>query len=192
MGEFEAIGDAVTGGVVGRAVEPKAGEPGADGRTFTGWQRLYSTFDPLHFGYFGGLVTKILWFILGLTPGVLALTGTWMWWKRRSRATSPVKPASENAPGVASARRWITATVAVLTLAGAYAIVAVAFKSWSFNHRFAEFWLVKPVSIALVAFPVTGLLAWLAVRWHARLWLYGGTCVLMSGWYLLLTKILMP
>ena len=28
MGEFEAIGDAVTGGLIGRAVEPKAGEAG--------------------------------------------------------------------------------------------------------------------------------------------------------------------
>ena len=33
MGEFEAIGDAVTGGVIGRVVEPKAGEPGSDGHT---------------------------------------------------------------------------------------------------------------------------------------------------------------
>jgi hypothetical protein len=33
MGEFEAVGDAVTGGLVGRAVEPGAGEPGADGHT---------------------------------------------------------------------------------------------------------------------------------------------------------------
>ena len=32
MGNFEALGDAVTGGVIGRAVEPKAGE-GADGHT---------------------------------------------------------------------------------------------------------------------------------------------------------------
>jgi hypothetical protein len=32
VGEFEALGDALTGGIVGRAVEPKAGE-GADGRT---------------------------------------------------------------------------------------------------------------------------------------------------------------
>jgi len=36
MGEFEAIGDAVTGGILGRAVEPKAGEPGADGHTHEG------------------------------------------------------------------------------------------------------------------------------------------------------------
>jgi hypothetical protein len=33
MDEIEAIGDALTGGVIGRAVEPKAGEPGADGHT---------------------------------------------------------------------------------------------------------------------------------------------------------------
>ena len=33
MGEFEAIGDAVTGGLLARAVEPQAGEAGADGHT---------------------------------------------------------------------------------------------------------------------------------------------------------------
>jgi hypothetical protein len=33
VGEFEAISDAVTGGILGRAVEPKAGESGADGHT---------------------------------------------------------------------------------------------------------------------------------------------------------------
>ena len=32
VGSFEAVGDAITGGVIGRAVEPKAGE-GADGHT---------------------------------------------------------------------------------------------------------------------------------------------------------------
>ena len=33
MGEFEAIGDAVTGGLLARAVEPQAGEVGQDGHT---------------------------------------------------------------------------------------------------------------------------------------------------------------
>lgn len=33
MGELDAIGEAVTGGMAGRAVEPKAGEVGADGHT---------------------------------------------------------------------------------------------------------------------------------------------------------------
>jgi len=33
MSEFEAVGEVITGGMVGRAVEPKAGEAGADGHT---------------------------------------------------------------------------------------------------------------------------------------------------------------
>ena len=33
MGEFEAVGDLVTASIVARAVEPDAGEPGADGHT---------------------------------------------------------------------------------------------------------------------------------------------------------------
>ena len=33
MGEFEGIGDAVTGSLLARAVEPQAGEAGADGHT---------------------------------------------------------------------------------------------------------------------------------------------------------------
>ena len=33
MGEFEALGDAVTGGLLARAVEPGAGEASSDGHT---------------------------------------------------------------------------------------------------------------------------------------------------------------
>jgi hypothetical protein len=33
MGEIEAVGDAITGALAGRALEPGAGEPGADGHT---------------------------------------------------------------------------------------------------------------------------------------------------------------
>ena len=33
MGELEGIGDAVTGSLLARAVEPEAGEAGADGHT---------------------------------------------------------------------------------------------------------------------------------------------------------------
>ena len=35
----------------------------------------------LHFGRFNG-VTEALWTILGLTPGILAITGALMWWNR--------------------------------------------------------------------------------------------------------------
>jgi uncharacterized iron-regulated membrane protein len=164
-----------------------------DGRTNTGWKRAYWMIDPLHFGYFGGMPTKVIWFVLGLTPSVLALTGTWMWWKRRSRATAP-RPATtpSAAPTGSSTTRWITHITIMVTLLASYAIVARAFNNWAFSHRFAEFWLVKPVAIALCAFPMTILLVWLAACAHARPWLYSGACALLGGWYLLLTGILMP
>ena len=40
--------------------------------------------DPLHFGYFGGLITKIIWFILGLGISSLVLTGIWITLKRKA------------------------------------------------------------------------------------------------------------
>ncbi|UGU18080.1 PepSY domain-containing protein [Sinomicrobium kalidii] len=40
--------------------------------------------DPLHFGYWGGLVTKIIWFIAGLGISSLVLTGIWITLKRKA------------------------------------------------------------------------------------------------------------
>ncbi|MEL6944322.1 MAG: PepSY-associated TM helix domain-containing protein [Bacteroidota bacterium] len=41
--------------------------------------------DPLHFGYWGGLVTKVLWFFGGLAISALVLTGLWISQKRKVR-----------------------------------------------------------------------------------------------------------
>ncbi|HUR59717.1 MAG TPA: PepSY-associated TM helix domain-containing protein [Opitutaceae bacterium] len=163
-----------------------------DGRALEGWKRAYWMIDPLHFGYFGGLPTKIIWFIFGLTPSVLAVTGTLMWWRRRKRATQPARLPVPVAPTDDRALRWIGYVVGALTLVGAYVVVARTLNTWTFNARMAEFWLVKPITLALVAFPVTGLLLWTAYRVRRQLWAYGGTCVLLGGWYLLLARILAP
>lgn len=60
---------------------------------------LYNLLDPLHFGYFGerwgvaaGYAVELLWFVAGLAPGALAITGGVMWTIRRRRRT--VRPAA--------------------------------------------------------------------------------------------------
>ncbi|MFT3991132.1 MAG: PepSY-associated TM helix domain-containing protein [Luteolibacter sp.] len=48
--------------------------------------QILDSFRPLHYGNFGGIPVKILWSIGGLTPAILAITGTLMWWKRKFRS----------------------------------------------------------------------------------------------------------
>lgn len=38
--------------------------------------------DPLHFGNFGGLITKLIWFVFGVFMTGLSFTGVWLTWKR--------------------------------------------------------------------------------------------------------------
>ncbi len=40
--------------------------------------------DPLHFGYWGGLPTKIIWFIMGIGISSLVLSGIWVTLKRKA------------------------------------------------------------------------------------------------------------
>lgn len=56
----------------------RASETGVGGQ-------ILDAFRPLHFGNFGGLPVKILWSLGGLAPAILALSGTFLWWKRKFR-----------------------------------------------------------------------------------------------------------
>jgi uncharacterized iron-regulated membrane protein len=59
---------------------------------------------PIHYGRFGGLATRILWLVAGLTPLVLFVSGCLMWWNRslvkswRRRAAQRPAPRSQQAP----------------------------------------------------------------------------------------------
>lgn len=172
--------DPVTGAMISKV----------DGREDTGWTRVYWALDPLHFGYFGGLFTKVIWFILGMTPSFLAVTGSWMWWRRRAH-TARSAPAPTPAPAAPAGPRWIAPAICVATLACAYTVVAKDAGNWAFTHRLAEHWLVKPVTLALVAFPVTGLLCWLVYRWRTTPVLHAGVWLLLGGWYVFLTGLLL-
>ena len=44
---------------------------------------MTDSFEPLHFGTFGALPVKILWCLGDLAPGILAITGYILWWKRK-------------------------------------------------------------------------------------------------------------
>ena len=51
--------------------------------TEIGWVAwLNETADPLHFGFFGGLPTKLIWFVFGLAMTGLSISGVWLTWKR--------------------------------------------------------------------------------------------------------------
>jgi len=45
-------------------------------------RRLMLAMAPLHYGSFWGDWSRVLWILLGLFPGILSITGFWMWWNR--------------------------------------------------------------------------------------------------------------
>lgn len=63
------------------------------------WTRFNGLMEPLHFGDFGGLGLKTLYFLLGMTPAFLSLTGTLIWLdgrrqRRAGRADAPALAAT--------------------------------------------------------------------------------------------------
>lgn len=58
------------------------------------------SFRKLHFGYFGGLLSRIIWCIIGLMPLILGFTGLYLYWHRRQQR---VKSAQNRRQQVVSA-----------------------------------------------------------------------------------------
>ena len=49
-----------------------------DIRDTPAYLQAYDAFRPLHYGNFGGIPVKIIWCVLGLSPAILALSGTYI------------------------------------------------------------------------------------------------------------------
>lgn len=132
---------------------------------------LYNTMDPLHFGYFGdkwgvawSYAIKIAWCLFGLTPGVLSITGGYMWWLRRRRARAAAAARRETSrptsTGVSDGADWRAgvgyAAGFLVFIAAGYVLQAEVWdRGWAMSEVLWQHWIVKPVCLVAVGFPVT-------------------------------------
>lgn len=71
------------------AIDPSTGKviTRLDGRNLDVHQRISEMADPLHFGTFGGIWTKALWFLFGAALTAMAVTGTMIYAMRLAKAS---------------------------------------------------------------------------------------------------------
>lgn len=223
-------------------LDPYSGEvlKADDARKASTASKIYNTFDPLHFGYWGNAfgiefeyAIKTVWFILGMTPGTLAITGAVMWFIRRQRIkkqrpissrrqdesqffrqnTQEGQPVTveereyatvQSVPNIkettSPAQRpwlWFTLSLVPFLIIG-YVMQAVLWRDgWALTEILWQHWIIKPVSIGAVIFPITTVLVVISYRavrsvkqnirgtWFATI---GG--ILFGIWYLFLMSLL--
>jgi uncharacterized iron-regulated membrane protein len=71
-----------------------------DPRTQGFWSQFNGMMEPLHFGDFGGLTLKWLYFVLGMTPAFLSLSGTLIWLDSRQQRRRTAGTAQAARPAV--------------------------------------------------------------------------------------------
>ncbi len=74
-----------------------------DPRTAGFWSLVNSLMEPLHFGDFGGLALKWLYFFLGMTPAFLSISGTLIWLDARQQRMREAQAAQQPPAGGAAA-----------------------------------------------------------------------------------------
>lgn len=61
------------------------------------WAKIEDAFEPLHFGDFGGLFTKLLWCVAGFSPAALSISGSLIFIRRMRRKRPALEAASISA-----------------------------------------------------------------------------------------------
>ncbi len=74
-----------------------------DPRTAGLWSLVNGLMEPLHFGDFGGLTLKWLYFFLGMTPAFLSISGTLIWLDARQQRRREAQAAQQPSAGGAAA-----------------------------------------------------------------------------------------
>jgi uncharacterized iron-regulated membrane protein len=115
--------------------------------------RWIDTADPLHFGNFGGLLTKIIWLVLGLALSAMCLTGAYLQARRQAR-----RPSARSTILISYG-----VTLAILASAAGFAVKEVlGYGSGAMPTAPAGVWLV----VALWCASTVGALTW----WMRSVW----------------------
>lgn len=127
--------------------------------------RLSDTADPLHFGDFGGLISKSIWFGFGIILSGLILTGTWLHARRLAREREGRQ--RNRWPGTVPA---IVASLVVVSASVPFGIQSMRnYYGIKINDTMVMPDLALGVSITIVAWIISTLaIIWLWCYWLLR------------------------